>query len=46
MEADNSSAEKTETEVENRAAGEQRGGQHTAVLVNGKQVIIRDQSKI
>lgn len=46
MEADNSSAKKTETEVENRAAGEQHGGQHTDLLVNGKQIIIRDQSKI
>lgn len=45
MEADNS-AEKTETELENRAAGEQGGGQHTGLLVNGKQIIIRDQSKI
>lgn len=46
LEADNYSAEKAETKVENRAAGERCGGQHTGLLVNGKQIIIRDQSKI
>lgn len=45
-EAGNYSAEKTETEVENRAAGEQHGEQHIGLLVNGKQIILRDQSKI
>lgn len=46
MEAGNYSAEKTETEVENRAAGDEHGEQHTSLLVNGKQIILRDQSKI
>lgn len=46
MEADYSSAQKTETEVENRAAREQRGEQHAGLLVNGKQIIMGDHSKI
>lgn len=46
MEADYSSAQKTETEVENRAAGEQRGEQHAGLLVNGKQITMGGHSKI
>lgn len=38
--------QKTETEVENRVAGEQGGGHHAGLLGKGKQMIIRDQSKI
>lgn len=38
--------QKTETEVENRVAGEQGSGQHAGLLGNGEQMIIRDRSKI